>query len=59
MHLCSNYLKDLHINFSLQTHPLKDQKIVAANTIQSYKNQADSMLQYTTHYNVLSSFVII
>ena len=27
-----NFLKDLFIKFSLPTHPLKDQKIVTANT---------------------------
>ena len=42
-----SYLKDLYINFSFPsgpTHPLNDQKIIAANTIRSYKNQASSML---------------
>ena len=37
------YLKDLYFNFSLPNgpdHPFKNHKIIAANTIRSYKNQA-------------------
>ena len=43
----SNYLKDLYVNFSFfsgPTNPLKDQKIIAANTIRSYENQVNSKL---------------